>query len=344
MNSFKNNFEQPITEKHPLLKKLGFYSINIAVICYIIIAFTSLVSCSSDDSPAPEEVVEVPPTLSLESGSEDTTYAIIGSPENGTLQHSIKALAPDGFKSLVINKVIDGTVSEYETIDKDHVDFVEGKTNYNYSLNYPLKENDLGHKISFKAVIIDANNNMATLDFADVRTEMKMVKATITLETRVPHDGSVIRPFYFYINENSINAINRNGIKDSGEAMVGVFSKTKDDGYYLASPNIVFPNEMVEGLNHKNTTKFKAANDTPYELALDSEFGVFDAHTIKNKFDELSYNTHEQKAQQVDTLGSRFFFKTDDGRTGVLQVVAYEILGEYSFLQIEILVTGVPVI
>lgn len=339
MNSFKNNFEQSISDKHPIFKKLGFYSVSITVICYLILAFASLTSCSSDDSSPSEETAETPPTLTLESGSEDIIYGIVGNPENGTLQHSVKALAPDGFSQLVIQKVVDGVATEYETIDNNHPNYVANSNTYTYNLNYILGENDVDKTLIFKAIVTDVNNNTATLDFAETLTELPMIKTTLTLETVMPYDGSEIRPSYLYIDGTAIEAVNLNDASDYGILTAAVFGANESDGYYLASPEATNPSEMVEGFTEKATTKFKAANDAPYELALDSEYGIYDAHNVKSKFNELNYNAHEQKAQQIDTPGLRFFFKTDDGRTGVLQVVAYELLGEYSFLQIEILIT-----
>lgn len=341
MNSLKNNFEQPITDRHPILKKLGFYSISVAVIFYMIMAFTSLTSCSSDDSSS--NPVDILPTLSLENGNEDIHYGIVGNAENGVLQHSVKAIASDGFSQLVIQKVVDGVASEYQTIDSNSPNYIPNSNSYTYNLNYVLSDNDVNKELSFKAIVTDSNNNTATLDFAEAQTELPMTKITVTLQAIEVYDGSEIRPSYLYIDGTAIEAVNLTQAIGYGELTAMVFGSNENDGFYLASPEATIPVEMVDGISQKASTKFKAANDAPYELALDSEYDLYDAHNVKSKFDELSYNEHEQKAQHLDMPGFRFFFKTDDNRTGVLQVVSYDVLWGFSYLEIEILITGAPV-
>ncbi|WP_411030753.1 hypothetical protein [Spongiimicrobium sp. 3-5] len=308
------------------------------------ILFMLVLSCSKDDSPTevPLEVVvtENPPSLTLVNGNSDTFFGIVDNPENGALTHAVKATAPDGFKSLVINKITDGVLAEYETIDAQHPDYVDNSTAHTYNLNYILNNTDVDHKISFNAVVTDKNNNTATLDFANALVEVPMLKTEVILESITPYDGSETRPFYLYIDGTAVEAVNYTQAKDSGKLLAAVFSFTKDDGFNLASPNAVFLQEMVADFTEKSSTKFKPANDAPYELALDSEYGIYDAHNIKSKFNALTYNDNEEKAINIGTPGVRYFFKTDDGRTGVFQVMAHETVGALSFLRIEILITN----
>ncbi len=326
------------------MKKLSPYLLSIVVIGYLALVITSLISCSKDDGPALQEeeiLKETPPTLTLESGSKDVQLGIIGSPENGVLTHSIKAVAPDGFKSLVISKVVDGNETEYETIDTNHPNYNANSNTQIYNLNYNLKEKDLNHKLNFKAVVTDVNNKTYTLDFAQARAEMQMIKTTITLSNIVPYNNSDTIPFYLYINGNSIASIGYNGVKDSGKSIAAVFSYNKYDGFYLSSPYITIPKDIVQNFDHRSTTKFKRAKNEPYELALDSEYGIFDAHNVISKFDELDFNANEQKATGVDNGPMRYFFRTDDNRTGVFQVKKYLNIGVDSHLEIDILVTDV---
>ena len=119
---------------------------------------------------------------------------------------SQEVVMSEGFNQLVIQKVVDGTASEYETIDINNPNYVDGSNSFTYNLNYVLSVGDVGKTLSFKAIISDTSNNNASLDFAEaeVKQSLQFVES-LFLQTKLP-----VEPFntsvdhFLYINGDTV--------------------------------------------------------------------------------------------------------------------------------------------
>ena len=333
MNFTKTN------QKHYLINKVAVFS-------FIILGLlTILTSCSKDDAPTtPEEGIEVPnetmPTMTLVSGEDGIYLGVVGSPTQGSLQHQVKATAPDGFVSLEIFKILDDVATSYISFDANHPNYVAGSNTFTHTLNYIMNDVDEpGRGLRFKAVVTDANNNIATLDFAEVDLRLPMLKRTVTLETTFPPVGDITIPYYLNIKGVNVNAVNHDVAVDvdNDEFIAFAFSANDALGYYLGSLSVIEP-AISNGMAEKSTTKFKHhINASAFPIFTYRD--IYDVHNIEHAFSVLSFNSQEQKAEQVSESGKVFYFKTDDNRTGMFQIKNFNIVGNDASIELDLFVT-----
>ena len=320
---------------------------------YLFMFFTILISCSKDDSiTTPEdngndnngdnEIEYVLPIISLESGEEGTYQGVIGSPINGSLQHQVKAIAADGFVSLEIFKVLDGTSTSYQAIDSSHPDYILGSNEFIYQLNYILNNGEeAGKDLHFNAVVTDVNEHTFSFDFAATEIRLPMIKTTISLQTVVPPNGDITIPYYLLINGANVSAENHTTAVHSefDQSIALVFSVNEGSGFYFASPTAVLETVLVNGMQEKATTEFKEhTNGSPFNNPLDTSFDIYDNYELDYRFSVLDYNSNEGKAEQVGIVGKRYYFQTDDEKTGVIQTTNFSMEGSNAFIEFDLFV------
>lgn len=314
------------------------------IFSFLLLFALTFISCSNDDSPStPEEQIipnENMPTMILVSGEEGIYKGVVGSPTQGSLQHTVKADAPDGFVSLEIFKILDNVATSYILLDANHPDYVAGSNSFTHTLNYIMNDVDEpGHGLRFKAVVTDSNNNSATLDFAEVDLRLPMLQKTITLKTKNPPVGDITIPYYLRIKGINVTSVNHDvavGV-DNDEFIAFAFSVNHGSGFYLGSLSIV-ETVISNGIAEKSTTKFKHHINAS-ALPIFSYRDIYDVHVIENAFSVLSYNSHEQKAEQISQVDKVYYFKTDDQRTGMIQVKSFNLVGNNATIVLDMFVT-----
>lgn len=320
--------------KNNVIKKTGIITLPIAVICYMILAFSVLASCSKDDSPTQQEEQVILPTVTLESGSTDTFRGVVGSPTAGSLQYSIKATAPNGFDTLIIEKVVNGNANEYETIDITHPNYVAGSNTFTYNLNYILSENDVNKTIEFKAMVLDVNNNADNITFAQAETKMPMLFSYLAMRTDNPPSAASNFPYYVYADYNELKKETINGINLStlDSNVLAVLSWNDGSGLYFSSPNITIETQLTDDLSHKSVTKFKEQN-----LSSEQFYGysIYDSYEMKELYDAASFNSHEEKADAID-IGKTYSFLTETGEVGLMYVKDLEVLGNVFYVDVDV--------
>ncbi len=320
---------------------------------YLFMFFTILISCSKDDSiTTPEdngndnngdnEIEYVLPIISLESGEEGTYQGVIGGVTNGSLQHQVKAIAADGFVSLEIIKVLDGTSTSYQTIDSSHPDYVVGSNEFTYQLNYILNnEEEVGKDLHFKAVVLDVNEHTFSFNFATAEIRLPMIKTTISLQTVVPPNGDITIPYYLLIDGDNVSAENHTTAvhSDFDQSIAFVLSVNDGSGFYFVSPAAVLETVIVNGMQEKATTKFKEhTTGSPFDYPLEQSLNMYDNYYVDYIFSVLDYNSNEEKAEQAGIVGKRYYFKTDDGKTGAIQTTNFTMEGSNAFIEFDLLV------
>jgi hypothetical protein len=324
------------------------YSINhSAIISFVVLILATIMSCStSDDSiTAPQNInnnnpSEILPTLTLVSGEEGIYQGVVGSPTQGTLQHQIKAEAPDGFVSLEIFKVLDNVATSYILFDTNHPNYVAGSNTFTHTLNYIMNDVDEpGHGLRFKAVVTDANNNKSTLDFAEVDLRLPMLKKTVTLKTLLPPVGDITIPYYLKISGINVTAVNHDVAVnvDNDQFIAMAFSVNDDSGFYLSS--LLKVEEVISnGMQQKSTTKFKHYTNAPV-TPLFTAWDIYDVYNVESAYSALSFNANEQKVEEVSNIGKIILFKTDDNRTGMMQVKGFSVDANIATIVLDMYVT-----
>lgn len=334
------------TNSLAVIKKLKFTLLSSSVIVYMILALMSLsiTSCSKDDSPSEEEEIEeivevVQPKAELVSGSEDLTEGVIGAAGFGSLQHTVKATADEGFSLLIISRVVDGIKSEYQTIDTTHPNYVAGSNTFTYDLGYIFTEIDANKDIYFEAEVIDALNNSATLDFASatVKRSLKLVE-TLFMETRNPlqPDNMSIAQF-MQIEGNQVGGVNLGTVinNDINDKVAAILSISEGEGIYLSSPSSVVHQESVDDITAKSATKFKKLSG---EIDLNS-YNIYDTFTIENIFDNANFGGHEERAAQINE-NDVYVMRTDDGRTAMFKITYFDVInGTDIYLTMDMYIT-----
>ncbi|WP_223034964.1 hypothetical protein [Hanstruepera marina] len=324
-----------IKKNHELKSKR--HSIKyLAVLSFILLGLTTvLTSCSKDDEPIQNsEPQAILPSLTLLNGQTSTNYGVVGSPSTGSLQYTIKATAPDGFDTLVIEKVVNGSASEYETIDITHPNYVEGSNTFTYNLNYILSEDDVNDVIEFKALLLDINNNADNLSFAKTETKMPMHFEYLAMRTDNPPSAANNFPYYVYADYYELKKETINGMNTStlDKNVVAVLSWNDGSGLYFSSPNITIETQLTDNLTEKSITKFKEISMTAEEFY---ELNIYDSFEIMNLFEDASFNSHEEKAEGVN-IGKIYSFLTYDGNAGLMYVKDLEIQGNVFFVDVDI--------
>lgn len=341
MNTSEINFQNLNTTKNVRLQKLSYYSLLTSVIFYIILAFMFLTSCSKDDSPTTEEETieqqDVLPTINLDSGLEDVTKGVIGAPGFGSLQHKVKATAPEGFSQLIIFKVVDGVKSEYQTIDTSHPNYVNGSNSFTYELGYIFSDEDVDKSLHFLAEIIDTKNNSESLKFAEasVKQPLNLIK-TIFLETRIP-----LQPYnvgiaqFLKIDSEEVKGINLSTVVSDNvnQQVAAVFSLSEDLGLHLASPKMVISQETVLKIQNKAETKFKVIAD---DVDFDS-FNIYNTFEIEDLITNATYSPNEQKTTQLSE-GKVFAIITDDERMALCKITYFEQINGEVYLTMDLLI------
>jgi len=341
LNEFNNS--------KPTVSTIKMIALYLAVIGYFILVIPSLVSCSSDDSPTPpiseeeEEETFIFPTVVLHSGETDVHMGVVGGPTSSALVYEVKATAPDGYDKMTIYKVVDGTEAEYQTVDTIHPNYVAGSNTFTYTLNYILNEDDVDKDLLFRAVVTDINGNTDSLDFAAAQVALPMIQGQALLQTSITENGDVTLPCYLYIDEaGSMVAVNHEtaAAPSNNSNVLFAFTLSETYGYNLSSINSV-EDPFSNNFNLKTSTELKEqVSGSPFDISLPNTYNIYDVYNIEHIFSILDFNTHNEKAENVNTIGKRFFFETDDNRTGVLQVSDFEILGSRAYLEIDVFLTN----
>ncbi|WP_299276166.1 hypothetical protein [uncultured Psychroserpens sp.] len=313
------------------IKKVKFYSLSTTVIIYMLLAFSTLTSCSKDDSPiTPEEEAvvnpDILPSLTLVSGSEDLFKGVVGAPGFGSLQHTVKATAPEGFVALNIYKVVDGVQSSYISFDINSPNYVDGSNTYTHNLSYIFTEIDIDKDLYFIAEVIDSNNNVETLDFAEaeVKDAMQYVE-TIFMETRLPAqpDNMSIAQF-MQVDGLEVGGVNLNRVinEQINDKIAAVISVNEVDGIYISSASAVGNTDIVDDIQNKSNTKFKEIND---ETTNFNTLNIYDTFEIESLYNNASFNEHQEKMKNIgqDKL---YAMKTDDNRIALFKVTYYEVI------------------
>lgn len=307
------------------MKKLKFYSLFVTVVSYLILAFVSLTSCSSDDAPInqkEEEVIieDVLPTLALTSGSEDLFLGVIGAPGNGSLQHTVKATAAEGFKELKIYKVQDGVKSSYISFDVNGPDYNANNNTYTHNLGYIFTENDANKDLYFIAEVIDINNNIETLNFAEATVEKPMIKSSFVLQTTTNDSYSASKSYYLFIKDEAIIPYigSQATVEANDNYIAAILSYNDDSGLYLASATDTDEVYLTDNLLEISRTKFKY--DKYSETKLNEDFNIYNVYDVQDNYDTLAFTDKDERIQDLKE-GARFYFKTDDDRLAIIQVV-----------------------
>lgn len=331
MNTLEINLKNKDAQKKVKLSRLSYYSLSTAVIFYMVLAFAFLASCSKDDAPIDpkqEDVIveDVLPTLSLVSGSEGVFEGVIGAPGNGSLQHTVKATAAEGFMELNIYKVENGVKSSYISFDKNHPDYVEGSNSFTHNLGYIFTENDVNKELYFIAEVIDTKNNIETLDFADalVKKPMQFV-TTIFMETRLPLESFNLNIAQFLkVEGEKIAGVNLGKVVNDqiNDKIAAIISYSEDAGYYLSSPKAVLDQDVVIKIQDKAKTKFKTHEDKAVEFG---DLNIYDTFIVEDLYNEADFGQHQQKAKQIHQ-GSLISMKTDDDRIALFKIDYFEVI------------------
>lgn len=327
------------------MKKLSPYLLALCVTAYMVLAFTSLTSCSSDDDATitPEEETNfVLPNVVLHSGETDVHLGVVGGPTSSALVYEVKATASDGYDKMTIYKVVDGTEAEYQTVDTTHPNYVAGSNTFTYTLNYILNEDDVDKDLLFRAVVTDINGNTDSLDFAAAQVALPMIQGQALLQTSITENGDVTLPCYIYIAEDgSITAVNHEtaAAPSNNSNVLFAFTLSETYGYNLSSINSV-EDPFSNNFNLKTSTELKEqVSGSPFDISLPTTYNIYNVYDIEHIYSVLDFNTHNEKAENVNTIGKRFFFETDDNRTGVIQISDFEILGSRAYLEVDIYLT-----
>lgn len=305
-------------------KKQSYHPIPVFIISSLVLVYSLLVSCSKDDTTtvAEPEVIaeEVLPTLKLTSGSEDVFFGVVGAPGNGSLQHTVKATAPDGFVELKIYKVEDGVKSNYISFDTNGPDYDATTKSYTHNLSYIFTDNDVDKELSFIAEVIDANNNIETLDFAAATVKNSMLKSSFVLQTTTNDSYSASKSYYLFIKDDAIIPyIGSQATKEENDNYIAaILSYNEDSGLYLASATDIDEIYLTDNLLEISKTKFKS--DEYSETKLKDDFNIYDTFTIEDNFEELDFDDKDERVQSLKE-GARFYFKTKDNRLAIIQVV-----------------------
>lgn len=350
MNISKKNHEHKnINYNNDVSKTLNYSMKHSTIFNIVILMIVTIMSCSTSDdsiSDSPNNnnnnnnPSDILPTLTLVSGEEGIYQGVVGSPTQGSLQHEVKAIAPEGFVSLEIFKVLDNVATSYILLDTNHPDYVAGSNTLTHTLNYIMNDVDEpGQGLRFKAVVTDANNNTSTLDFAEVDLRLPMIQKTVTLETVLPPVGDITIPYYLRISGINVTAVNHDVAisVNNDQDIAFAFSVNDGSGFYLGSLTFVEP-ILSNGMQQKSTTKFKKNVNAP-ATPIFSNWDIYDVHNVEHAFSVLPFNSHEQKAEQISEVGKVFFFKTDDNRTGILQVKSFNLVGNDATLELDMYVT-----
>ena len=314
---------------------------------YLVTFIFLLTACSKEEAPASDPNsnngdpnVPVLPLVSLISGSEEVNMGVIGAPGFGSINYTIQGTAADGFVSLEIQRVENGVATEYETIAAGHPNFVAGNNIQTYDLGYVFTEDDLDIDLSFRAIITDANNNTATLNFGHSVVRRPMSQKNVTVQTVLPPNGDITIPYYLFVRDGSVLSVSHSEAVDVDldQNVAMVFSVNNELGYYLSSLTAVTETVLVNGIQEKSTTRFKDSNSV-FTDALADSYNIYDVFDIMDAYDALEFNSHQQKAANVSEEGKRFFFKTDQGDFGVLQVVSFTTNGDDAYLELDVFVT-----
>jgi hypothetical protein len=311
-----------------VLQKLNFYVKRIAVMSFMIMTLFSLTNCSSnDDSVSIEETVL--PTLILTTGSVDVFNGVIGSPTSGTLNYSVLADTPSGFKEIVINKITDGNTTHHETIDINHPDFINDAVSFTYTLNYILTDGDSDREISFQAIAKDSEDNTVTIDFASALVKKPLVKEHITMKIEMPFGSNPDTPSFLYENDAILKSETIAGIANDSnldQHIFAILSFNDELGLYLASPFATVEDDLTGFLSEINQTKFKMQS---FGAGQFTSYTIYDVYEIESLYDAVNFNTDEQRTENFAT-GRIYSFLTEDSKEGLILVNSVENMdGDY---------------
>lgn len=334
MKTFIKNQKQNNSVIKDAVKKTSIFTLPIAVLCYMVLAFSVLTSCSKDDSPSSPDT-EISPTLTLVTGIEGTYNGVIGSPTNGILNYSIKAETPEIFKEIVVNKIVDGVESHHESFNIDYPGFIPNSTSYTYNLNHELTSGNANSEISFKATVTDEAGNTATLNFASAIVKEPLVSEYMLLRVENPVVGAVNTPYFMSMNDGVLNTETVANVFNNGvdEHIFAVLSYNDGSGLYLSAPNTTLETQLLTEFTTKQITKFK-------EQVIESDgfydYNIYDVYEMSDLFEAAEFNAHEEKADALDA-GKVFSFSTFQNKTGLIHIREIEFVGGEFYVDVEVL-------
>ena len=328
-------------KNYRFLKRL----LTIAVISHLFLTIFTLTSCSSDaDDMDIDEQLEDPvesivlPELILQNGSEDLVLGVFEGAANGLVNQTVKANAPEGMVSLKISRVRDGVTTEYETIAEGHPNYSSGMTSFNYQLNYIFKKDDVETDLYFIAEVLDEEGNTDSLKFGSALVKLPMIKSTFSLQASTNGVYNDFSPYYLYIKENNIEALSipEAQTEENDKNIAAIMSFNQESQYYIASPTDVDEIALTDGLLEISTTKFKYHGIS--ENGLNNDYTTLDTHEIEANYEEILFAEQDERIFDLEK-DVRFYFKTQDDRIAILQVVKIENLGPTSIVVFDIIIT-----
>jgi len=279
------------------------------------ILFLIQIGCSnSSDEPTPaddpEETVEAP-SLTFSAGT-DSFKGVIGSPENGSYQNSIKVNSPGGFQNLEIIKIVDGQEIKYLTINLADVQVLT-KEQIQYDFQYILTESDIDHEVSFKAFAIDQEGNESdNYAFGELQVRNPMLYFNTSLGTAIPADMSGTNtPNYLILKDkNTASADLGDVVTDNLSGNVNmIFSVNPDIGYYLTSPNACIETSLLYKFNTFNVLKIKAVDLSEESF---SKIDMYDAWELESVYAQTEFGSNEER-MLVTGAKKTLLFETQDG-------------------------------
>ncbi|EDP69757.1 hypothetical protein FBALC1_09507 [Flavobacteriales bacterium ALC-1] len=335
MKTSIKNQKQNNTVNNGVVKKAGIFTLSIAVMFYMVLAFSLLASCSKDDSPT-IETEAILPTLALVTGIEGTYNGVIGSPTNGTLNYSIKAETPEIFKEIVVNKIVDGVETHHESFNIDYPGFVPNSTSYTYNLNYVLSSGNANSEISFKAIVIDEAGNTATLSFASAIVKEPLISKYMLLKVENPVVGAVNTPYFMSINNGVLKTETVANVFNNGvdEHIFAVLSYNDGSGLYISAPNTTLETQLLTEFNIRQITKFK---EQAIGTSGFNDYNIYDVYEMSDLYEAAEFNSHEEKADALDT-GKVFSFLTNNGKIGLIHIREVEFVSGEFYVDVDVLI------
>ncbi|MCX2678446.1 hypothetical protein OOZ15_00695 [Galbibacter sp. EGI 63066] len=299
-------------------------------------------SCSKDDggsTPTPPPEVVLPTVEVQESGYNETLHGVVGAPQSGAMIYTIEGTAEEGFKSLEIIKIENGSENQYESLDANSPDYVEGNVQ-TYTLNYIFSNDDVDKALGFKAVVTDQNDATAEISFGAAKVKNPLLHfASVELKQSFPITGfNADTSCFLHIEDNTCQATSLGQFYDLGydDKIAMVYSVNDGSGFYLGSPTVVngLEDNVTNGLNTLATTQFKVQENIDW-----SDISAYETFLVMNAYDEADFNSHEQKLESANTVGKIFSFKTDDDRIGLVKVTDQHTASPESWVKLDIYIT-----
>lgn len=302
------------------------------LVSYVLVCLI-MCSCNKDDDNQPIEEVEpeqIMPSIILDDDFylDGVLEGVINAPFIGSLNVEVKAVTPDGFKSIEISKVVDGVESKYETIDSDSPSFTPNSNEYTYDLAYVFKEQDVGIDLSFKAVVTDVNDNQSTIYFGKTIVKPALgYYEGVVLEGNIPYDADNLDMKHFLllatdiVKSKSQNEISADPSLESQIALI--LTGNLETGGYLASPSGLLDDSIISDLEVLSTTKIKELGTDTVNF---SDFNIYSTYDIEDLYEDTSFGVNEQRTGTPLVINNVYIIRLDDGKIGLFKITETEFL------------------